>query len=294
MTFRSTDIEVKSIVGPWPFAIAALGKEDIEFFIQRSGGGRIEGRMPTPGEPEALVSEPLARNLGKRLGDNLLEPDIPEAFSPLPVKIVGVIHTSEWKAVIPLEYHQNYHFPPIDSLLFFTQDPRDQRQFDLWVEEHLKGQNARVFTYAKLEEQADTMFNILYQILNVVIGLLVIVITIMMGMLINIHLSQRVQEFGLLQALGYTKKALLTRVLAETSVVVIGGWVIGIFVSWGLLEGVKKVLMDPRAFALDTTDRLAMVYTLPVPITIFIVILVTIGVKFKKFDPVGVVERRLV
>jgi hypothetical protein len=64
------------------------------------------------------------------------------------------------------------------------------------------------------------MFSILYRILDVVIGTLVLVITFMMGMLMNIYQSQRLVEFGLLQAIGYTKKQLFARVFAETAIVI--------------------------------------------------------------------------
>ena len=138
------------------------------------------------------------------------------------------------------------------------------------------------------------MFRILYSILNVVIGLLVVVITLMMAMLMNIYQSQRLQEFGLLQALGYARKRLMRRVLVETALVMAGGWALGLVVAFLLLSVVKAILFDPRAFMLDPLDRQAYLYTVPVPIVIFLAASWTISRRFKKFDPVGVVERRLV
>lgn len=294
MLVRGSEIEVKSIVGNWPFVVLALEQEDMRFYLERMGGGQIQGRLPKPGEAAVVISEPLARNLGKKLGDTFLEPDIPEFYSPNPVKIVGVVDNKNWFAVAPVEYYREHHFPPIDAILAFSQNPEDQPKLDAWATERFKGENARVFTYAELEKQADTMFTILYQILNVVIGTLVVVITLMMGMLMNIYLSQRVQEFGLLQALGYTKASILRRVMGETAIVVVGGWLLGLAVAFGLLNLVKTVLMDPRAFALDPLDRPAYLYTVPIPVAIALVAAFTVLQRFRAFDPVGVVERRLV
>jgi putative ABC transport system permease protein/lipoprotein-releasing system permease protein len=52
--------------------------------------------------------------------------------------------------------------------------------------------------------------------------------------------------------------------------------------------------MEPRAFYLDVFDPQAYLYTIPIPTAILIVAVATVVLRFRKFDPVGVVERRLV
>ncbi|MBL8068576.1 MAG: ABC transporter permease [Armatimonadetes bacterium] len=293
-TIRGTGIQVKSIVGKWPFVVLGLQSQDMDYYLGRMSGRLIQGHLPAPGEPEAVISTPLARNLGLKIGDALQKPDDTDNFSIKVVRVVGIAESENWFAFTSYEYQQANHFPDIDAFMAFAKTPQDQAKLDKWVEDQLKGQNAQVFTYDQLEKQADTMFTILYQILNVVIGTLVVVITLMMGMLVNIFLTQRIQEFGLLQALGYTKRSLLRRVLVETTIFVVGGWILGLAVAFGLLYLVKVVLMDPHSFSLNTLDLRAYAYSIPVPVAIFAVSLYTVWARFKSFDPVGVVERRLV
>jgi ABC-type lipoprotein release transport system permease subunit len=294
MTLRGSEIEVRSIVGNWPFVVLALEQQDMRFFVERMGGGSINGRFPEAGEPGVIISRNLAKNLKLELGSVLLKPEDMTYFSPNEVKVVGIVDNPNWFVLAPVEYYRLHHFPPIDVLLVFAKDASQQPSLDAWAMERFKGMNARLFTYAELEKQADTMFTILYQILNVVIGTLVIVITIMMGMLMNIYLTQRTEEFGLLQALGYSRRSILTRVVIETFLTVMGGWVLGLVVAFGLLNLVRVQLFDPSAFAVDTLDRQAYLYTIPIPIAIMITAFVTVWLKFRTFDPVGVVERRLV
>jgi putative ABC transport system permease protein/lipoprotein-releasing system permease protein len=116
----------------------------------------------------------------------------------------------------------------------------------------------------------------------------------MMGMLINIYLSQRLVEFGLLQALGYTKRRLLMRVIKETTSVIVLGWLLGVALAYGGLMLAKAKLMDPNAFALNPLDATAYLYTLSAPLAVVIVATMTVVLRFRSFDPVGVVERRLV
>ncbi|MBX3095916.1 MAG: ABC transporter permease [Fimbriimonadaceae bacterium] len=291
---RGSQAQVRSIVGGWPFVVLAMEQADIPYYLKRMGDPPITGRTPKAGMPEILISEPVARNLKVKIGDTVLGPENPDSYSPMEVKVVGIAQTDYWLMLAPIEYHRQFHFPPSDALLVFAQNDSDQDRLDRWIDERMKGEQVRVFAYFLLEEETNEMFQILYKILNVVIFTLVIVITLMMGMLINIYLSQRIQEFGLLQALGYTKNALIRRVLGESVLVVFVGWVCGLAAAYGMLNYVKARLMDPNAFALDIWDQSAYIYTIPVPVMIFIVAVSTMILRFKKFDPVGVVERRLV
>lgn len=294
MLARAAGNQVMSIVGKWPFAVIGLKQGDMKFWLSRQNATQVNGRLPLAGKPEALISEPVARNLNLKLGDSLLKPDDNESYSPYPVKIVGIAKTDMWLMMTNYEYIKANHFPNVDVMLAFAGNLKDQEKLDRWAEKAFKGERAQVFAYHQLEKQTDEMFSILYKILNVVIATLVLVITLMMGMLINIYQSQRLVEFGLLQALGYTKKQLLGRVMRETVSVVTFGWAIGVAIAYLLLRLTKAILMDPKAFALNPLDATAFLYTVPIPLAILVVASLTVIGRFRKFDPVSVVERRLV
>jgi ABC-type lipoprotein release transport system permease subunit len=296
MVCRAAGTQVNSIVGKWPFFVVGMNGEkgDVDFWLKRLNVSGVEGRLPRKGKPEAIVSDPVARNLHLRLGSVLLRPDSQESYSPFQVKVVGIAHTDKWTMVTDYDYLRANHFPPIDELLFFAKNRPDQINLDNWAFKHFKGERAALWAYREINRQTQTMFHTLFAILNVVIGTLVVVITFMMGMLINIYQSQRLVEFGLLQALGYTKKQLLKRVMKESAVVVVVGWALGVALGYGLLLIVKRVLMDPNAYEVAMRDPVAFNYTLPVPIAIMAVAAITMFVRFRNFDPVGIVERRLV
>jgi ABC-type lipoprotein release transport system permease subunit len=294
VTCRAASGQVKSIVGKWPFVVLGLEQNDMRYYLQRLKATDIQGRLPEAGKAEALVSEPVARNRGLKLGSDLLSPVDSDNYSPFHVKVVGIANTDKWIMVTNIEYLRAYQFPAINFLLVFAPTPEQQQELDLWAEQRFKGLRAQIFAYHILEQDTNDMFRILYKILDVVIGTLVLVITIMMGMLMNIYQSQRLVEFGLLQALGYTKRQLLRRVTMESLLVIIGGWILGMIVAYGLLNVVKATLMDPSAFSLNTLDPVAFAYTIPIPIAIFCAAVFTVWLRFRSFDPVGVVERRLV
>jgi len=291
---RATSSIVRSIVGKWPFIMLGLTQEDMRYYTARQHTTSVLGRYPTPGKPEALVSRPVAKNMGLKIGSVVLKPDDIDNYSPFPVKVVGIAETDRWFMMDPIEYQRENYFPPIDDAMIFAKDSAEQDRLDHWAVKRFKGQRPLVFAYFEIEKNTREMFATLYMILNVVIAALALVITFMMGMLMNIYQSQRLVEFGLLQAIGYTKKQLLRRVLMESVGVIFIGWVVGLAFTFGLLRLANVVLMEPKAYALDVFDRQAYAYTIPIPMAILIVAVATVFLRFRKFDPVGVVERRLV
>ena len=291
---RNTIFNVKSIVGPWPFVLYGFKSEDVGYVVQKFELGAIEGRLPNAGEPEVALTSQLATNLDLEIGDALLSPDDDRNYSPFPVKVVGIFESSEWMAFTSYGYLAVNHFPPIDVFLLFAENQQMQRKLDSWTEESLRGERAVVFTYPSLQRDTRDTFRTLFKILNVVVGLLVVVIAIMMAMLVNIYLTQRIVEFGLLQAIGITKKQLMARAIKEVSLVVVIGWVLGALLVYTLLSIIKAQLMDPKAYALNPVDPLAYGYTLSVPIVILVAAAITVWYRFKVFDPIAVVERRVV
>lgn len=294
MLCRGSGAQVKSIVGKWPFFVLGLNQDDMTYYLNRQGAKGIIGRRPIDGKPEMIVSEPVARNLNLKLGSIVLKPDDSDNFSRMPVKLVGIIQSERWLMISNKQYFADTQPIPIDIALICTKDIKDQAKYGAWAKKLMKGDFAQLLTYEEIEKQSMDMFEVLYKIIDVVIGILVLVISIMMGMLMNIYQTQRLVEFGLLQAIGLTKRQLFKRVFTESVLVILGGWIIGLIVSRGVLVVLKHVLMDPHAFALDLADPMAIGYTVPVPFAILIVALSTIWLRFRNFDPVAVVERRIV
>lgn len=291
---RTTIFNVKSIVGPWPFVMYGFKTEDVSYVVDKFELGTLQGRLPESGAAEAVITSQIATNLGMSIGDALLKPDDDRNYSPNPVKVVGIFESDEWLAFSSYGYLAANHFPPIDVFLLFAENQPMQRELDAWSEESLKGERAVVFTYPSLQRDTRDTFKTLFKILNVVVGLLVVVIAIMMAMLVNIYLTQRIVEFGLLQAIGFTKRSLMFRAIKEVSLVVVLGWVLGAALVYTLLTIIKIRLMDPRAYALDPVDPVAYGYTLSVPIVILLAAAFTVWYRFKVFDPIAVVERRVV
>jgi hypothetical protein len=80
---RASGAQVRSIVGKWPFVVFGLEREDMEYILEKYRTRSLTGRLPEHGQPEAIVSRPVARNLRLSIGSVLIGPETQEAFSLL-------------------------------------------------------------------------------------------------------------------------------------------------------------------------------------------------------------------
>lgn len=290
LRIRVAFFNVHSIVGKLPFVLHGLTAEDAAFLRERLELGPLSGRLPAPGAPEAVITRRLATNLSLRIGDVLLSPADPQNYSPQIVRVVGIHECDLWFAYGDFDYVARNHLPPVDDLIIVA---KDQRAFDRWAVEHFRGSRARILTHAELLRETNDSLRVLLQLLSVVIGLLVVVVTVMVGLFINIYLGQRLTEFGLLQAIGYTRRFLTRRACLEAALMVMFGWVVGVLLSLAVLGVAKVTLMDPRAYYLEPLDSVALAYTLPLPMSVLVAALLTIRLRFRQFDPVVIIERRV-
>lgn len=287
-------MNAQTIVGKMPFVLFGLKSDEMRFLAERCQLKLKEGRFPHEGQPEAILSETLAKNKKVGVGDVILSPLTPDQYAPIPVVVVGILEGETWLAMISYDFVRMNFYPPLDNLLIFAENPRDQPKLDRWLRDTFKGERARVWTYGELVEETHKAFRNLYFITGVVVTVISVMLAIMMGLLANIYFQQRLVEFGLLQAVGFTRRALLKRVTTETVIVVMLGWLAGAVFTYGVLWVLKLYIMEPRGLYLKPLDWIAYQYSLPVPLAVLIFALFTIGWRLRTFDPVAVVERRIV
>ena len=138
------------------------------------------------------------------------------------------------------------------------------------------------------EELANV--NLIIWILN---GTSILVLALALGLLNVIFFMQRANEFGLLAALGYTKRFLSIRTFSEAVVTVAAGWALGILLSQGIYTVLNAALFDPKGLApLTIMTPRVLLFTTPVPITVTVFSVAVVLWQLWRMDPVAIIERR--
>jgi hypothetical protein len=283
---------VKTIFGKMPFVVFGLPPEARTKILERSGLRLASGRLPAEGMPEVALHADIARNRKLKLGDIVLEPESEDSYSIVPVKLVGTFQGPVWLAMTSETFvRDNFPVSP-RGLIIMARSETEQRALDRHLGTVIDKSRSRLWTYASLVLETKDALSSLYLIMNVVISIIIFAIAFLTGMLANIYFMQRLPEFATLLAIGYQRRWLMRRVLAETAVLCVIGWTLGSLLTIGLLLGIKAWLMTPRGLLLDPFDFMAYRYTIPLPVAIAFFAVGPISRRLRTLDPVTIIERR--
>jgi hypothetical protein len=292
---------IKTVMGRFPFVVLGLDEENRDYLLRRVGTRLVAGRMPAEGMPEAVLSEPLVRNKKLKLGGIVAGPTDTGGISgsPIPVKLVGILKGPTWIAFTSKEFCDATFLTAPKTVVFTTKRPADLFALnqDLMPSRNkaagrLSPAKVQLLSFQNLVRELRESLSSMYLILAVVNGTVIFVIALMSGMLSNIYFTQRIAEFAVLSAIGYGRGRLLARVLGETTLLTILGWALGAIVTFVVLSYFKESLFEPRGLIIDPRDLFAYKYTIPIPFSISVFAVGTIGLRLLRLDPVTIIERR--
>ena len=292
---------IKTVIGSLPFVVLGLSQENENYLLERIGTKILEGRMPAEGMPEAALSEPLAKNKHLKVGDIVAGPMDEGGISgsPVPVKCVGILKGPVWIAVTTKSFCDTVFLAAPRSSIYTTKNPVDLLAVnDLFMPAHhkLKGKlsaaKVQVLSRQNLIAQVRDSLSTMFLIMAVVNLTVIFVIALMSGMLSNIYFTQRLAEFAVLAAIGYQRTQLIGRIVGETLLLTLMGWLAGAFLTFLFLTSFKETLFDPRGLFIDPLDLWAYRYTIPIPFSITLFAVGTIAYRLLRFDPVSIIERR--
>ena len=291
---HSYTVLVKTIFGKMPFPLFGLDESGRKLLLERCNVRLAKGRLPQDGEPEAVVSDDVARNLGLKLGDIISKPESEDAYAPQPIKLVGLLHGPVWIGLTNKAFvDANSPFTFVGYMAFApNKDEQAQRRLDSAMEKVVDKKLARVWRFAGLVRETQSALANLYLILNIVTTLIVCAVAFVCALLSNIYFTQRLPEIATLSAIGYGRGQLLRRAFGETVLLCAFGWLMGGILTVSLLYTIFLVALQPKGLLLNPVDAIAFLFTLPMPFAITTFAIVTIWRRLSMLDPVSIIERR--
>jgi ABC-type glycerol-3-phosphate transport system permease component len=121
---------------------------------------------------------------------------------------------------------------------------------------------------------------------------IIIVAAVAVATMNYIFFTQRREEFGVLHAVGRSRRWLVLRTMRETSSMVVVAWLLSAVVYVISLVCVQAIVYVPRGLSLNIFNPIPWLFTLPIPLTVVLASTGTIGRMLRKLDPVTIIERR--
>jgi ABC-type lipoprotein release transport system permease subunit len=284
-----------------PFAVHA---EDMAYLVERFQLELKAGRLPGRGSNEMVISEALAQNRHLKIGDLIGDPDQPAypgaPSLPVPFVISGIFASpdstgegSGW-GFISLEFLQEVEAIPLPEVLPQMVVPRSGQKatLDDWLEGELSNSSVSVVTHRREVGRVRAKARQDMASMAVLEGLIALVAAIGLAILNHVSISQRQAEFGVLHAMGYARRRLVGRVMAETALATGTAWALSVMIGLLLMALLRQGVFAPMGLTFDLFTLTPWLFTLPIPVAVFVVTSITTTRMLSKLDAVSIVERR--
>lgn len=271
---------------------------NFQTYMRDMGWVLNSGRMPQPNTKEIVLSESILKNKGLQIGDRIGSEVQDKEFLPGEFIIVGTLRDSmaaggfgSFEYIKSLGENSSY---ALQNLLLLK--PYDWGRQELQTRlDRLAELNpeVKITTEQTFEQQLISEYSVFNQIKLVAISVVTIVITLSVGLIQVIFISQRSQEFALLIALGYSRGFLLFKSFLEIFGVMVFSTSLGLMLTeFGLQLLNSNLLFSKGLNALSLFERGAIFYALPVPISVLIFSLITVFWMLKNINPILTLEKR--
>jgi hypothetical protein len=287
-------IDLTLLAGDASFDLYGLDAPAMQSLLDLYHDRLAVGRLPRQDRPEIALSEEVARARGVHIGD-VVGSDVNELDSlPEHFTIVGIIAGPTRLGLIPHQYMiNNYFFSRRYQALLVIPEPGRVADVRAPLHKLIDKQPYRVFDGPFVAGKIDSLLANLQRIndfLSVAVGL---TLALVIGLLNNIYFRQRMNEFGLLAAIGYPRRQLAARVVLEGSLVVVAAWVLGGLVGSAVLAIFDSAYMVPHGLVLRVFDPgILLRATLPVPLMVLVFSVGTVMAQLLRLDPIAIIERR--
>ncbi len=299
--FAPVKISIPPMFPDQPVEALCVAAEDMEYLVALYHLELAEGRLPNPGTNEVVIPWVAAKNRDLHVGDVIGDPANPayRGAPSLPLQIVvsGIFAPADslaqetWLSFMSLEYVEQYRESDLSLIII----PRagEKSEFDAWLEDQIAGEDRIVITYgnqqAALQEEMGSML-FTFSLMESVIAL---VAALALAGLHYLFLTGREAELGILQALGFARRQLVSRILREMFFTIGAAWLAGmggcllvlLFLQYGLFAsvGLKLDLLNPAPW----------LATLPIPAAIFAAGAGLTIWMLSRLDPISIIERRV-
>lgn len=287
---------INNIFGTTSGYAAFMEEADIKEIFNDYSLTVTEGRLPQENSYELIMHDDMLKNKGLSVGDTFGSAvDDGEPIEGI-YTITGAFSGNSYMAFGTKSYKQK----ELEELgLDFT-----NTTFGLLVtpKTDLDTMNTMLDTMSHNEAAAMTLSYAQKTLkdnvssIKFLMGVIAIVIAVSISAAVCIVLettyNDRMEEFGILYAIGYKKSWLFRNIIAEIVVLVFISWILGLILSYGVLSLVAKSVFEPMGQMLSIVSIQSLLYTIIVmAVFVVVTILVTI-LKFAKKDLIAIIEMR--
>ncbi|MBI3856602.1 MAG: ABC transporter permease [Planctomycetes bacterium] len=290
---RNCFVRVKTLIGPMPFNLRAVRREEMDYLMTRVGAVLKEGALPKSGSSEVALHENIMKangwSLGREFGIDVDEED----WMPGRFRVVGILEGPVPLGVCSFEYLNNPLQYAFSAKLWerVVAVARPGRTAELNA--YLRGlKDVKVYDKTRAVDDVVQGFDRIILVFRFISILLIIVVAIVVGLLNNIFFAQRIDEFAVLLAIGHTKRRLFRMVWGETALMMTLSWAAGLALGLGIFAAFRGWVLLPRGIPVPFWHAGPLLVSAALPLVAQVFAVTTVLGRLKRIDPVSIIERR--
>lgn len=252
---------------------------DLEPYFTEAGFELVEGRHITTGDKNKIIlSDTFAKMNGLKLGDSLLLGSL-QSDQQTEVEIVGIFKSKDamesGEMTPPAELYENVCFTDDETYSrlafdsgnhyqygdFYVEDPSE---LDLILEQvkNIPGVDLEKCTFTKNDADylhAKTELQALQTLVTTMVLVLIAVSVVMLALILQLWVRTRIQEIGMLLAMGISKGNIIMQHIAELLLIAVFAFALSFAASSLIAQQVgdtliERAAMEDRVTENDLTD----------------------------------------
>ena len=277
------------------FRFYGISENDLPALTDLYGVHLKEGRWPQYQSNEVVLSEAVAVNRGLSVGDRFGRPVYEIDFSiPTEMVVVGILAPGNlWLGFASYEYLKNHELysSRSDHLLVVPVEGR-KAELDDWLEKEVASTSTNVLTYDTHYREVQQAKKGILMVIAALESVIAIVAAVALGILNYIFFAQRLEEFGIMHAVGRSRAWLVRRAMRESLSTVGLAWLMSAVICIVGLILAQFSLFAPGGVSVDFSRIVPWLFTLPIPLAVAAAGTSVIARVLSTLDPVSIIERR--
>jgi len=291
-------IAAPSLFGNVAQRLLGVSPEEAEYLMQHCDVRLAQGRMFEPRTNELVLSAEVARALDLDLGSEIEREAAPSLYREVsaPLVLVGILEgTSEPNTrlgFVSAEYLASHElYMPRSTSQLVVAWPGSKTEVDGFLETEIEDEYSRVETLDRLVRAADITRSEVFLIFGIVNSVVAVAVAFVVGVINQIAISRRLDEFGVLHALGRPRRGLIRRLTMEAAVVVGTGFLLGLAAALAILSWLKVGPFYDLGVDLSLTNPAPFCFVLPTPLVAVALTFWSVSRLFARLDAVSIVEQ---
>ena len=287
---------INNIFGTTSGYVAFMEEADIREIFDDFSLTVTEGRLPEENSYELIMHEDMLKNKGLSVGDTFGSAvDDGEPIEGT-YTITGAFSGNSYMAFGTKSYKQKeleelgLDFKNTTFGLLVT--PKADLDAMNTMLDTMSHDEAAAMTLLYAQKTLKDNVSSIKFLMFVIVIVIAVSISAAVCIVLETIYNDRMEEFGILYAIGYKKSWLFRNIIAEIVVLVFISWILGLILSYGVLSLVAKSVFEPMGQMLSIVSIQSLLYTIIVmAVFVVVTILVTI-LKFAKKDLIAIIEMR--